>query len=381
MAQKFYKIAEVAEKLGKSEDEIKKMVQRNELHGYRDGAAWKFKVEQIDEIVANPTPEEDGDVLLSEVELGRSDPGTSGTVIGPSSGKGAADSDIHLATDSDLNLAAAPSGDDESGGSQFEDLDLTLDDDLSLEDSGLSLDEGLDLDAAAAKGDSGVDLDDDDLVLGGSGTGSDITIGGDSGISLVDPSDSGLSLEDPIEFTAGGDESLELGEDDMIELDNPSDLDSPTELKADEDFLLTPLDESGDEDSESGSQVIALDAAAGGEDATMIAVGDAPMAAMLDEDLGDAGLDPMALTPMDSAAPMGAAAMRTDGTLGEAAAVLPETPYGLGWVLFVGLLLIPVLFITGIMMFDLLRNMWSWNGPSDFSSPIMDKIIELIEGK
>ena len=37
-------------------------------------------------------------------------------------------------------------------------------------------------------------LDDDDLVLGGSdsGSGSDITIAGDSGISLVDPNDSGL---------------------------------------------------------------------------------------------------------------------------------------------------------------------------------------------
>ena len=49
---------------------------------------------------------------------------------------------------------------------------------------------------------SGKKLDDDDLVLGGSGTGSDITIGGDSGISLVDPADSGLSLEEPLNLAA-----------------------------------------------------------------------------------------------------------------------------------------------------------------------------------
>ena len=48
-------------------------------------------------------------------------------VIGPTGAKGSADSDIQLATDSDLNMAAAASSEEESGGSQFEDLDLTLD--------------------------------------------------------------------------------------------------------------------------------------------------------------------------------------------------------------------------------------------------------------
>ncbi len=53
-------------------------------------------------------------------------------------------------------------------------------------------------------------------MLGGSGTGSDITIGGDSGISLVDPADSGLSLEAPLNLAGAGEESLELGEDDLL---------------------------------------------------------------------------------------------------------------------------------------------------------------------
>ena len=58
-------------------------------------------------------------------------------------------------------------------------------------------------------------LEDDDLVLGGSGAGSDISIGGDSGISLVDPADSGLNLEAPLNLSKD-EESLELGEDDLL---------------------------------------------------------------------------------------------------------------------------------------------------------------------
>ena len=90
MAQKYYNSEETAKILGISVDEVKKMVDRRELHGYRDGADWKFKVEDIDrlakqrpaETAVGAAPEEEGgDVLLSEVALGQSDMGTSGTVI------------------------------------------------------------------------------------------------------------------------------------------------------------------------------------------------------------------------------------------------------------------------------------------------------------
>ena len=64
----------------------------------------------------------------------------------------------------------------------MEELDLTLDQDLTLEDSNVAS-----AAVGSAPGGSAVDLsgkklDDDELVLGGSGTGSDISIGGDSGI-------------------------------------------------------------------------------------------------------------------------------------------------------------------------------------------------------
>ena len=122
-------------------------------------------------------------------------------------------------------------------------------------------------------------------MLGGSGTGSDISIGGDSGISLVDPADSGLSLEAPLNLSSG-EESLELGEDDLLGM--ASDVGAGSGLKGEDDFQLTPMDDLSDgEDSESGSQVIALDTEGEGDEAaTMVASSGTPVAAMLDEDLG-----------------------------------------------------------------------------------------------
>ena len=213
---------------------------------------------------------------------------------------------------------------------------------------------------------SGKELDDDDLVLGGSGTGSDVTIGGDSGISLVDPADSGLSLEQPLDLGGAGEESLELGEDDMLAAGEAADAARRTQLKTDDDFLLTPLEEATDaEESESGSQVIALDTE-GDEAATMIGgAAGASMAAMLDEDLSaqpalDMGMGaPLAGGPVLGAQPGGLA----EGVpLMQPAAALPEAPYT-GWQI-AGLAVCAVLLmLCGMMMYDLLRNMWSWEGP------------------
>lgn len=101
-------------------------------------------------------------------------------------------------------------------------------------------------------------------MLGGSGIGSDVTLGGgDSGTNLASPADSGLSLEDePLDLMGSSvDASFELGEDDdVISLSNElADPDEATQLKADEEFLLSPAGDLGGDDSDSGSQVIALE--------------------------------------------------------------------------------------------------------------------------
>jgi excisionase family DNA binding protein len=382
MTQKFYKTAEAAEILGVSPADVNRMREQRELHGYRDGADWKFKSEDVDrmaaEMKAGPADggdEEGSDILLSEAEIGSGESGASGTVIGPSL-------DAGLSGTSDIKISGGDEQDADEGGSgsQFEELDLALEEDLTLEDSQLaSADEdatsegGSDLDLS-----EGEELDDDDLVLGGSGSGSDITMGGDSGISLVDPADSGLSLEEPLELAGGADETLELGEDDMISLSEEADLDSPTELKAEEEFTLTPMEEGGDDDdSESGSQVIALDEV----DEAEAEVGGAARTPMLDEDFAAAEPD-LGMAPVGAG--MGAPGMGAPQDFGAGQpmgmemASLPEAPYTV-WNIVALVFCALFLAVAGMMMYDLMRNMWSWGGATTVNSSIMDSILSLFE--
>ena len=301
LEKKYYSVEEAAQSLGLSPAEVNLLREKHELHGYRDGAAWKYKVEDVDALAkqrqlkdklsAIEPGDETGDVLLSDVTVGGSESGSSGTVIGGKK-KGAQDSDLRLA-DSDLNIGGPLSGigpgsskpgsskiagkrsdiglgkssgagsgkrsdigvgretdkgsgkGSDKGSSKGSGKSSGMTSDLAMAGlmgsdaepevslvEGINLDEGLTtLDEASmlteaaearrgqarraevrggeARGDSSVDLDsvaaksdDDNVVLGGSGAGSDITIGGDSGISLVDPTDSGLSLEEPLELAA-----------------------------------------------------------------------------------------------------------------------------------------------------------------------------------
>jgi excisionase family DNA binding protein len=367
MAQKYYNTAEVAKILGKSVDDVKRMVERRELHGYRDGADWKFKVEDIDQLAKSAPEEGGGDVLLSEVAMGQSDPGLSGTVIGMSGGPAATDSDIQLAG-SDLKLAEdsraktpiAKPKPMSADSAAFE--KLSLDDELTL-DVGDSTTKSK---PVTGGGSSVIDLgsmgSDDELVLGGSSSGSDVSIGGDSGISLVDPSDSGLSLETPVNLGSVGEESLELGEDSATS--------DSAALKTDDDFLLTPLEEAADiSDSESGSQVIALDTT--GEEAA------GGMASMLDDDLSlSTTMEMGAVSTLAGTAVLGA----QQGSLAEGASLIPssvvsgEASYTT-WQI-VGLAGCTVLLmLCGMMMYDLLRNMWQWEGPYAINSSLMDTIL------
>jgi excisionase family DNA binding protein len=420
MAQKYYNVAEAAKILGLSPAEINEMVLRRELYGYRDGADWKFKTEDIDRVAAERGAGghgDDGDnVLASEIELGQSDPGLSGTVIGTDRGAANPDSDIHLAHSdvkladskpdssalnlqaSDIHLggakaAAAPKPGDTAAGisTQFEDLDMTLDHDLTLEDSRAA---GVPA-AAPAKpaatpapptaAESAVDLaggkklDDDDLVLGGSGAGSDISIGGDSGISLVDPADSGLSLEAPLNL-AKDEESLELGEDDLLGM--ASDVNAVSGLKSEDDFQLTPMEDLSDgDDSESGSQVIALDTEGEGDEAATMVASGSPVAGLLDEDLG---AEPaLAAMPVTAAATELGLAGPEDAMAagGAGAAAMPEAPYSI-WNILSLVLVCMLLILVGMMMYELLRNMWGLQAPiktNEFDAWLMDNILNWFE--
>jgi len=410
MAKKLVDQDEAARMLGVTPEQINTMRDRKELFAYRDGDAWKFKHEDIERVARERQEEGDSglsdddaplelnddldSILLSEAELGSGDT-TSSTIIGKTSDPSTAEeSDIQIAGrvpapgDSDVGLVAGDSGAGSDvklivGGSDIDKPPIPTSkktpprtslsdlDDLP-EPSGLGKSLGSSLAGSSGpvkKPDSdnlgGSDLilddedDDDVLVLGG---GSDITLSSlDSGISLVDPKDSGLSLEEPVEL-GGSNELLELGEDDVVSLEEAADMDAATQLKADDDFLLTPVQGADGDESDSGSQVIALDSDddfGGGMFAPV-----SPGAGMLEEEMpGQMG----AATPFVTGA-----ALATGPSLMSAPTV-PEAPYTPLNILALTCCVIFLMF-GGIMIYDLSRNIWSWDNPNTVPSALMESI-------
>ena len=469
--KKLIDLEEAAKMLGVSTDTVTEMRDRGKIHGYRDGASWKFKAEEIERAIADrEAAEEEGDyaevdedpdsILLSEVELGQSDDSTSSTIIGGKSSRDSMDSDIQLAapkSDSSVDLDSAltldtTSGSDVLGGTDsviaagsgagsgmgsgsgvspmFDELD-TLDLDLptaadsgisskiftdmvadvggsktvmgsgvpAAEGSGLRMasedelalgeaggEENDDLLVAPDAGGSAIDLAedvDDDLVLGGSSHG-DLSRTGDSGISLLDPADSGLSLESaPLELGGSAVESLDLGDDDMILSEAEAEA-GDTEVgevaadeQSDDDFLLTPLEDASAEESDSGSQVIALDDDVEFEEAG--AGGGFDEGGLLDDDLGGGlggGLSSAALAPAPTTG-MAAAAASSAAVAGPAAA--PEAPFS-GWNVVSLALCSVLLLLCGMFAFYLLRNMWSWNEAYSVNSSMMDMVLSWFAG-
>jgi hypothetical protein len=218
----------------------------------------------------------------------------------------------------------------------------------------------------------------EELGLAGSkkGKGSDVTLGsGDSGINLK-PSDSGLNLdEEPLDLGGSAVESLELPEDDdVIALEEePADPEEATQLKADDQFMLSASDALMEDESDSGSQVIALeDSEAFDENAaTMLKAGEQQPALLGDEAFTAAAhlggpADPLAAATLSPGMAPAGAPMYMQPV---------ELPYSIWNVLSLFAITI-VLALTGMFMTDVMLNMWSWNGGGGSASTgLMDAVI------
>jgi hypothetical protein len=421
MATKFVDLETASKELGIPVEKLTEMREKNELRGFRDGATWKFKLEDVERLKTSmdaggseldlddplAKPDIPDSILLSEVELGGMGPVGSSTVIGQSASNDLSDeefrvtvealdsSDIQLASDSLIlgDSDAEPSSDvlgSETAGSVADagseiqltgsdspnlELDLSDSGTTSKQDSNIALGESevalRDSDTASSSSssdDSEINITDEEdgvLVLGGAG--SDVIGASDSGISLNDPSDSGISLE-ASDVGLGGsvissDDSLLLGEEDFLSAnDAGAEGNSPSQLQQDDDFLLTPLEDALTDDSESSSQVIALDDPDSGFDpssATVMEPGGDVDLAMLGADEGDAATliqsDPESIIVQQQPA-------------------LPELPYS-GWNLLSLFLCITLLALSGMLIYDLVRQVWSWEGIHPVNSGLMDAII------
>lgn len=315
-----------------------------------------------------PTPSDGDDDVLdfadddSEMEID-----ASSLSLGPGSNpKNATDSGLG----SDLRLASDEPSSKSKGGSPAKtpvpspaDSDVIGGSDIKLQSKTQGGSPGF---LGGSDSDGDIDLgnelelasdDNDDLVLGSN---SDLGLNTDSGINLMTPSDSGLSLEDePLDLAGTGISGLDLGGASGSDVGSGVGSDLPpggsgaglsgVDFSAAEDFQLSPSD--GIEvEEDSGSQVIEI------EDSTEMG-----------SDFGNEALG----------MPGGEGGFADDGfgageiAVGAASANAayrgaPEVPMAF-WQVGTLLLILMVLGLSGLMVTDIVRNMWSWNGEADTS--------------
>ncbi len=438
MSAQFITLEEAAKKLGVHTDELVEMRSRGDIFGYRDGASWKFKPEEIERVAAEMlggAMDEDpagSSILISEQDLGPTGSkhgSTIGSDINVGSESGEPDSDVALVADpgsgSDVRLIAgkgasadeprlAMSDDDDDELSVGDDVDdllasasgsSNLGSDIKFgtsPESAIKLGSGtgtgsdipvsgsdaFDLDLGSEgsgvlsglsgkgseiiKGDSDPSLDsmdldlsddDDDLVLGG---GSDLALGNDSGINLMSPADSGISLEDePLDLAASGISGLDLASEGSDAASGVgSGAGSAVNFQQDEEFQLSASG-SIEADEDSGSQVIEL------EDSS---------------EFGDAAVALPAADGFDAFGSAEGDGLDMGGTLGatSAGAVVsmgaPEVPYSLVQVMcLLGILLL--MCMSGIMVTDVVRNMWAWNDSSALTSGFTEMVLSAVGQK
>lgn len=252
--------------------------------------------------------------------------------------------------------------------------------------SGLAIDDmsGSDVDDALADDDDLViSDDDDDLVI--SSAGSDLSIAGDSGINLMSPSDSGLSLEsEPLDLAGSSISALDLGAElsEGGSSGSGGGSGSMVDFQADEEFQLSPSGIGLDADIESGSQVIDV------EDSADVAE------AIEFDDFGDGGFEQAEPAGGDvfGATPEGGFeaveddenAIAIDQSTSPAMASVGGMAMGGYEVPFtmlqcVTLVLILCIFsLGGMLMTDLVRNMWTYSEVSAPVSSLTDSLIGLM---
>ena len=403
-------LEEAAKILGVSTEELVEMRSRGEIFGYRDGTSWKFKEEEIERVQA----ELQGDALdedaggSSILVSGRESPSGLGSHLGSDAGVSdlGLGSDLRLADDedshigSDVKLVADPNSgsgvrlvnrandddddlllapDEESDNSDIDlgsDLKLAADSGLNLADEGsggLVLGSGKGSDLGSGGLGSELELandDEDDLVLGSD---SGVGLSSESGINLMSPSDSGLSLEEePLDLAGTGISGLDLG----AEINSGSGNGSASgisglgsgalvDFEDGEEFQLTPSGEF-DTDDDSGSQVIEL------EDSGEFSAG-API---------DAGFGENDFDPIQEEGGFGAFGDGDDMAMAAAGATpafraAPEEPYS-GLDIAILLFILCLLCLSGVLVSDLSRNLWAWDGQNDLSTGLTSALVNIV---
>ncbi len=212
MAKMFYTLAEVCQKLGKTEAEVEAMVEAREIQEFRDGENLVFKVEQID--LLSPAEDMDLDLETSGLDLGASfDLGGSESGIGLAESQSAQmpveDASSMSAADTSGSVLGLGSSSMQAGPSAgADDLDLSAELESPID--------GSDASASVSAFDGAVGLEDggdtqlgegldDDLTLDSVGSGSgllDLTRESDDTSLGAELLEEVYSSEDDVDFPA-----------------------------------------------------------------------------------------------------------------------------------------------------------------------------------
>ena len=369
----YYNLEKVAEVLSVSTAEVNRLREQNKLRGFRDGSNWKFNKEDIHTYLAESIKARTGngskkagdsdfdlggnaspssfDLLMEDAALPDDDQLVSVSPAPPSSDVDLAaldhDSDLALAEETQISSLVMPKKAKVPKELSSSVIPVSDDDSSALVLAPMEDSHEVDMEDLHE-----VDLD-EESVLEADGSSPQLGLAGDSGFDVL---------------VAGDDAS------DVLEVEEK------TESFAASDFTLEPsMKTSGSDDSDSSSQVIAIDV--GFAEAAHEAATFEPMDVPID-DFGAAGFgfDSGVHAPAAASSdPFGAGAAAPDvfamptATVSLKKTAAPKEEYSTGVLLALVSALV-VMLLPGIMLLDAMLHMWSWSDPFILNSVLMSTI-------
>lgn len=239
MAKKYLNLEEAASQLGMEIEELNRLREAGDIRGFADRGAWKFRMEDIEELGRTRQADSDPAIpLFSEDDLDEDDLFDSAILEGDDldDGNGSVIDEDEVGEQATVIRGSVHDDDDEDVELSTSDSDVRL-----VVDDGdeLTLDSEPELVAVGEDSDSDVSLTDD----------SSIDLGSDSDVKLVD-ADSEPEME-MLELDSGSDSDVKLVADDSSVAGSESDValisDEDFDLGSDSDVALVsdePADES-----------------------------------------------------------------------------------------------------------------------------------------
>jgi excisionase family DNA binding protein len=349
MAGRFLSLEEAARQLGVSVDEVNRLVDRKKLFPMRDGAAVKFKADDIERVARDMGDESQADDLALDLDLPAAAEELS--IGDPLDGtESIFSADQSRAPGASQTIVRGPGGQPAASGLTGDvaagSLAGALDDDLALESiigaSSPGIARGGSVTGLGAGSDLAIGLGNSGPAAGGPGSIAGLSAASGTGAALSGALDSGLSLEDADVQLSG----IDVGGASAVNASSASIVAQGSFLGGDE-FQLG----SDTTDDESASVVIATEET--GDSSFFGAAIEGEGSILSDESVSDS------------------ASVLLGGEVGEYALETPFSPLQIAGLVCCSLMLL----FGGFVLYDLVRTIGSPEGPS-LSNPLLNAMAE-----